>query len=163
VGLSWYEAVAFCLWLTERLGEAEQLGDDEVIRLPTEAEWEKAARGADGRRYPWGEEPDPDKANYDETGIGEPCAVGCFVNGASPYGCHDMAGNVWEWCATQWQSYSKPKPYPYDVTENEWADEYLEGTNVRVLRGARRFGDFPDARFIDYGLWVVRAPIGSES
>jgi len=175
VGLSWYEAVAYCRWLTEQLRAEGVLAADEIIRLPTEAEWEKAARGRDGRRYPWGDKADLDKANYEETGIGDLCAVGCFGSGESPYGCQDMAGNVWEWCATQWESPFKPKPYPYDVTENEWADRYLTRTNVRVLRGgafdsyaddlcaAVRNWINPDNRDHSDSFRVVRASMGSES
>ncbi len=188
VGVSWYEAVAFCRWLTERLRAAGAVGEAEVIRLPTEAEWEKAARGPHpplippnggeikgGRIYPWGDEADPDKANYSDTGLGEPSAVGCFVKGQSPCGGQDMAGNVWEWCATQWPDWDEPKPYPYDVTENEWDEEYQNRTSVRVLRGGAfdflvndvrapvRVRNDPGSRNGSRGFRLVRAPIGSES
>jgi len=175
VGVSWYEAVAYCRWLTDRLRAVGELGAAEIIRLPTEAEWEKAARGPGGRCYPWGDEADPDKANYLDTGIGDPCAAGCFGQGESPYGCQDLSGNVWEWCATQWPDWNKPKPYPYDVDEDEWNEKYLSGTNVRVLRGGAfdtqdlslrasvRSGFDPDLRFNLLGFRVVRAPLGSDS
>ncbi|MCP4285141.1 MAG: formylglycine-generating enzyme family protein, partial [Gammaproteobacteria bacterium] len=171
----WYECVAYCRWLTERLRATGQVRPDEVVRLPTEAEWEKAARSTDGRRYPWGDEADPEKANYDETKIGNACAVGCFGLGASPYGCQDMAGNVWEWCATQGQEAKYDLlPYPYQATQ-QWSEEYLDRTNVRVLRGGAFFGtaEFVRSAFRlqgdphfwnpDFGFRVVLAPIGSES
>jgi len=105
VGVSWYEATAFCCWLTEHLRESGELSSDETVELPTEEQWEKAARGTDGRIYPWGDEPDPTRANYSDTKIGTTSAVGSFPSGASPYGVEDMSGNVWEWCQTEWGSY----------------------------------------------------------
>ena len=138
VGVSWYEAVAYCHWLTEVMRGLGKLAEDWVIRLPTEAEWEKAARGIDGREYPWGEEFDPNKANGEATGVQSTCAVGLFPQGVSPHGCHDMAGNILEWTTTQLAdsnyAHRKYKPYPYQI-ENEWTAAYLSGDSYRVLRG----------------------------
>ncbi len=131
VVVTWYEAAAFCGWLTERLRAAGELGPDEAVTLPSEPQWEKAARGTDGRVYPWGDEPDPERANYDDTGVGATSAVGCFPGGASPYGALDMSGNVWEWCRTKWQeSY---QDYGGDDLMGPAND--LEGDALRVLRG----------------------------
>jgi formylglycine-generating enzyme required for sulfatase activity len=159
VGITWYEAVAFCRWLTEHLRENGKIAPDQEIMLPTEAQWEKASRGTDGRIYPWGAEPDPDRANYRDTGIGTTSAVGCFPAGASPYDVLDMSGNIWEWCQTKWRgSYEEP------------ADESFDGTGSRVLRGglwyldqlfarcASRFRDAPAARNGSAGFRVVVSP-----
>ncbi|MBZ0307237.1 MAG: SUMF1/EgtB/PvdO family nonheme iron enzyme [Anaerolineae bacterium] len=93
--VSWYDAIAFCRWWSNKLGGEYAL--DKVmawkVRLPTEQEWEKAARGADGRVYPYGNEFDAAKGNTGETGIGQTSAVGMYPQGASPYGVLDMSGN----------------------------------------------------------------------
>jgi formylglycine-generating enzyme required for sulfatase activity len=96
--VSWYQAVAFTRWLTTCYRAAGELGKNEELRLPTEIEWEYAARGADQRTYPYGNEFDLTKANTIEAGIGMTSAVGCFPDGASPFGVLDMSGNVNEWC-----------------------------------------------------------------
>jgi len=91
VGISWYEAMAYASWLSKRAGH--------LYRLPTEAEWEKAARGTDGSKYPWGEDFDKNSCNSDESGLNRTSPVGIFSIDKSPYGCFDMAGNVCEWCS----------------------------------------------------------------
>jgi len=135
IGVSWYESVAYCRWLTEVLRCCGELAEGWQIRLPTEAEWEKAARGTDGRTYPWGEGFDVEKANGKATEVESTCAVGIFPDGVSYYGCHDMAGNVWEWCATQ-----SGKSYPYKI-ENEWTEAYLAGEDYKILCGGSWFID----------------------
>jgi len=91
VNVSWEDANAYCKWLSLKTGKS--------YRLPTEAEWEKAARGNDGRLYPWGNDMDSKRANTTESNINNTSDVGLFSpQGDSPYGCGDMIGNVWEWC-----------------------------------------------------------------
>jgi formylglycine-generating enzyme required for sulfatase activity len=137
VRVSWYDARAFCKWLTRTWRERSLLEEGWEIRLPSEAEWEKGARGdGDDRIFPWGDEPDPERANCAETGIGEVSAVGCFPGGASPYGCEEMSGNVWEWTLSLWGRASAQPSflYPYDPAdgrENQDAPPEI----FRVLRG----------------------------
>ena len=124
IGLSWYECVAYCRWSSSET--------DQLYYLPSEAQWEKGARGVDGRMYPWGNEFDANFLNARD-GNQKVCAttpVGIYPQGASPLGLYDCSGNVWEWCSTRWK-----KPFPYDANQDEWEAEYLEGQNLRVLRG----------------------------
>ncbi|MBL8484316.1 MAG: SUMF1/EgtB/PvdO family nonheme iron enzyme, partial [Rhodocyclaceae bacterium] len=118
--VDWYEATAFCRWLSAQFGYE--------IRLPTEFEWEKAARGQNGRIWPWGNEFRSGHANIDETWgqkgpwyLKQTTAVGVFPQDASEFGVVDMAGNVWEWCANK-----------HEIPEFTGADRSGDG---RALRG----------------------------
>jgi formylglycine-generating enzyme required for sulfatase activity len=97
VGVNWFEATAYCRWLSTVTGRE--------YRLPTEAEWEKAARGGDGRAYPWGDRFDPGRCNSVESHIFTTTPVGLYPAGVSPYGLFDAAGNTWEWTADWYQAY----------------------------------------------------------
>jgi formylglycine-generating enzyme required for sulfatase activity len=200
--VSWHEAQRFCTWLTQVWLQAGALMAGWEVRLPTEPEWEKGARGglripstalvlpvrqigAPGRRpprpelvpnpspqrlYPWGDEPDPNRANYSASGIGKASAVGCFPGGASPYGCLDLSGNVWEWTRSCWgPDFDRPRyTYPYDPRDGR-EDALAPDDMRRVLRVgsfsdvhglarcASRFSGFPDLRgdFIGFRVAVV--------
>jgi formylglycine-generating enzyme required for sulfatase activity len=118
VNVSWRDAVAYCAWRSEESGR--------LHRLPTEDEWEKAARGSDSRTWPWGNEFDTTKCNTREGGPGSTTPVTQFPEGQSPYGCFDMAGNVWEWTSSLY------KPYPYRAEDGR---EDPSGEGRRCLRG----------------------------
>jgi formylglycine-generating enzyme required for sulfatase activity len=147
VAVTWYEAVAFCRWLTERSRAVGEIGEEQEVALPSEAQWEKAARGTDGRRFPWGQDTDPNYANSLDTGIGSTSAVGCFPRGASPYGVLDMAGNAWEWTRSLWgKEWKKPEfGYPYD-SEDGREDLQARVEMRRVLRGGAFDNDWRDIR-----------------
>lgn len=165
VNVSWLDAMAYVQWLNEEMRPALQ-GDPRlaalVLRLPTEAEWEKAARGVYGNIYPWGNEFDKNRCNSYESGKMDTMPVNAFPNGASPYGCEQMSGNVWEWTHTLFEKY----PYAPDTKRENESDQ----NGVRVVRGgsfignrqyvrmAVRFRDFPDYRGGNLGFRVILAP-----
>lgn len=139
--LTWHDARAYCAWLTERWQQEGRIGKTEIVRLPTEPEWERAARGDQPDAgdavitYPWGARWIEDGANSEEAGFNDTCVVGLFPKGRSPYGCYDMAGQVWEWATTLWgEDMATPDfQYPYRHDGREAAD--AAPTVRRVLRG----------------------------
>ena len=154
VNVSWLDAQDYVVWLAERTGQ--------TYRMPTEAEWERAARGTDGRQWPWEGAWDAARANCKPAGPGRTTPVGQYSPaGDSPCGAADMAGNVWEWCSSAY------KPYPYRVDDGR---EDLEARFDRILRGgswygenpalvrcAYRAGRTPDPRAVNFGFRVARS------
>jgi formylglycine-generating enzyme required for sulfatase activity len=129
VGVSWYEAIAFCQWLSETSGEN--------INLPTEQQWQRAAQGDDGRKYPWGNDFDAKKANSYDSGIAKTTPVTAYPNGVSPYGVWDMSGNVWEWCLNQYKT----------------GIDVLDGKDDYAFRGASWISDDTELR-TDHRSWI---------
>jgi formylglycine-generating enzyme required for sulfatase activity len=198
--VTWREARGFCEWLGKLWLANGLIEDGWQVRLPSEAEWEKAARGGyeipkqpvvrcltdrlEGsniakiespmakRRYPWGNKANSECMNC-EMNIGSASVVGCFPTGASPYGCEELSGNLWEWTRSIWgKDWSEPDfGYPYqpdDGREDESSD------HLRVLRGGAfyhfrggarcsfRYGDVPDFRRGSVGFRVVVLPFSSD-
>ena len=155
VQVSWEDAMAFCAWV-------EQVARRKV-KLPSEAQWEKAARGADGRLYPWGNgDPDVNILNCNGS-VGDTTEVGKYSPvGGSPYRAADMAGNVWQWTSSLYE------PYPYNANDGR---EDQSSRGARVLRGgsfvfeagdarsAYRYDDDPYYRYVDIGFRVVVSAI----
>jgi len=166
VGVTWYEALAFTRWLNEQIQHAGQFhifkenalatfSKEWQVTLPNEAEWEKAARDTDGRKYPWGEEFNLNFANTSETGIKTTSAVGCFPQGASPYGLQDASGNVWEWMRND-----------YDSGKVDFQSKETKGLRGGSFffrsvfaRCACRDGNSPGGRYWFFGFRVVVSPV----
>ena len=130
VYVSWQDAVAYCEWLTGRVKDRGWR-----IQLPTEAQWEKASRGEDGRIYPWGNARiQPERANYSDTGIGSTSPVGCFAKGISPYGVLDSVGNVWEWCRDACDLDLKEYRVITDTYREGIKDPFCDKGSLRVIR-----------------------------
>lgn len=176
VNVTWYEATAYCRWTNETLHKNDLLPVRHQVRLPSEFEWEKAARGglqipavpiiqaspADSPQvrlranpkpkglYPWGDEFDSDRCNSEETGVGANSVLDAFHRGQSPYGCRDMAGNVWEWTRSVWSRELMGSEDPVEDLDDP------DSRSMRVLRGGSywdkqkgvrcscRYGDDPN-------------------
>ncbi len=152
--VSWYEAVAYTRWLTAKLQEYGMLPEAMTVRLPTEQEWEKAARGSKAREFPWGDAYQSGHANIDETwdiagtfNLGQTTAVGIYPLGASPYGLLDMAGNVWEWCLNE---YRQPERTGTKGDEPRVRNGGSWNSGQVHVRGACRYFEIPF--LCNYGL-----------
>ncbi len=180
VQVSWHDAMAFCQWVEEQLALYAALpapGQRWVVRLPTEAEWEKAARGSlpsspgrgaggEVRIYPWGDEPpDTTRCNFNMN-VGDTTPVGSYPAGASPYGLLDCAGNVWEWCA-DWYDKDYYRQGPAQDPPGPASDgvhRALRGGGWHdasaYVRAASRNYDDPDYRNDSVGFRCVARPGG---
>lgn len=131
VSVTWHQATAYCCWAGSR--------------LPTEEEWERAARGPNGTKYPWGNEDiDPSRANYGDSNIGHPTPVGLYPSGANVEGTCDMIGNVFEWTSSEWSKGSGAYVWRGGSFSND----------RRFARSSYRYGSRPDAqyRFLGFRL-----------
>jgi formylglycine-generating enzyme required for sulfatase activity len=171
--VSWYDAIAFCRWLTARAREHPDLLPDGLrgrdgwrITLPTEWQWEKAALGCDGRQFPWGPEYKQGYANIGETYgrqvgphyLQKTSAVGMYPQGASPYGVLDLSGNVWEWCLNE---YDRPER----TQEEGDANRVLRGSSWNViveyasaLARLRHWNDLRNDHYVGFRLVAVAVP-----
>ncbi|MCU0510953.1 MAG: SUMF1/EgtB/PvdO family nonheme iron enzyme [Anaerolineae bacterium] len=144
VNVSWYEAQAFCNWLSDRTGLK--------IGLPTDAEWQRAAQGDDGRQYPWGNRFDKLLCNCADSKIRRTTPVTRFVKGASPFGVLDLAGNIWEWCATARTPAQK-------LAEGEQPERIIRGGSYsspfKRIRTTQRLSLKPNARYASIGFRVI--------
>ena len=135
--MSWFDAVAYCRWLSEKLGYE--------VRLPTEQEWQQAATGGNEREFPWGNEWRSESANTIKSNLGRTTAVGVYPAGASPVGALDMAGNVWEWCLNLYVN-------PSIITTDDFGSS-------RVLRG----GSWHDIQDLARAMYRNINPPGGRS
>ena len=193
VGVTWYESLAYCRWLEEQLVaiSAEQLAGKRLsavqracwqglaagelhIALPSEAQWEKAARGPQAYCWAWGNQWQDDCANTDAAQLGETSPVGLFPSGENPYGLLDITGNTWEWTHSKWGRTDLVKPdyaYPYNPDDGR---ETLDGPDLRVVRGgswdltnwnarcAYRLRFLPSDFILNLGFRVSLSLAGSE-
>ncbi|MBI1299715.1 SUMF1/EgtB/PvdO family nonheme iron enzyme [bacterium] len=167
--VTWYQAIAFCRWLTAKAKTEPEILPPEAhsggwrITLPTEWQWEKAARGHDGRTYPWGNEYISGYANVDETEkkngphkLGQTSAVGLYPQGVSPYGILDLSGNVWEWCRNE---YNNPDRIQDEGGNNRAFRGCSWYQNADRARASARYVRAPYSWDYDYGFRLVVVPI----
>ncbi len=162
VGVSWFEALAYSNWLSAQTGLE--------FRLPSEVQWEAAARGTAGRRFAFGDVFDQALANTAETELERTTPVGAYSGGSTPEGVHDLCGNVWEWTRSLWGTNGEQPDFTYRYVADDGREkEEAPAQRLRVLRGgswidtelgaraAVRYGNFPTERFTSSGFRLVCA------
>ncbi|MBN2390566.1 MAG: SUMF1/EgtB/PvdO family nonheme iron enzyme [Anaerolineae bacterium] len=178
INVTWYDATAYCTWLTEQLSAEECKlkvwraehwetiavdGKTCRFQLPSEAEWEKGARGTDGRLYPWGNLWDAKRCNTKESRSVMTTPVDAYPLGTSPFGVLDVAGNVWEWTRTLWGAdiLESPFKYPYnpadgreDIEAGKWTHRVLRGGSFNYGRDAARCAS-RNRLLPDHSNWYV--------
>ena len=183
--VTWMDAARYADWLDGQLRgiadeRVEHAGSDDArafwaalrdrkaaVGLPSEAEWERAARGDTAWRYPWGDElDDADRLNYGPTRIGQPSPVGCFPRGGSPYGVQDLSGNVWEWTRSRWTEYPETDLEGLEIgefIEKPGRGVVLRGGSFsyldRLVRAAIRGHFHADFRYGSVGFRVCASPL----
>ena len=144
VNISWLDAKEVCRWLRKKTGD--------YYSLPQNDEWEKAARSDDGRKYPWGDdEPNDDLAYFNHLNSGTTSQCNLRTEGASPYGCLDMAGNVWEWCIDSFDD----ERDPHILKGGSWQSDAASLEN-----GSKIFSFPPEKRGVDMGMRLLYLPKG---
>ncbi len=169
VQVCFYDALAFCEWLNQK--HAAELPPGNVLRLPSEAEWEKAARGPHGLKWPWGNSFDAALCNSKMGGPGATTPIGAYSPaGDSVYGIAGMSGNAWEWTVTLWGSDKNPLAFPYPYCQDGRENLHAGDTVYRIIRGgsfkddvkglraACRDVDPPAGALNNLGLRVIVAP-----
>lgn len=165
VYVNWYEAVSFCNWLSDLMGY--------LVRLPSEAEWEKSARGTKGFIFPWGNSFDLKRSNTNLLNLGTPNPPGCFMLSEGVWGDNsplDMSGNTWEWCSSLFMNGDKVYYYPYDKDDGREDLEVGDGcrritrggsfvNGVFISRTAYRGQDVPTARYNRQGFRIAASKI----
>lgn len=146
LGVSWYEASAFCQWLTHKMKDGYE------YKLPKENEWETAASGKEKRNYPWGDKYDMNLSNTKETGIGKTAPVGIFILGRTPEGIEDMSGNVWVWTVSDYDTSKSAEDFKFDEEKENLNIKWLVSTGEKRKILAERLRKLDEEKHIQRAI-----------